>query len=390
MTRVLSVTSSRADAGILSAVWEAVDANPDLELHILVTGMHRGGAGEHRGLVPEGTVIHAAGTDLGGVAGKPAAEAMAEIASGTAAVCAQVEPDLMVVVGDRLDMLPAVFATLPFNLPVVHLHGGELSEGAIDDRVRHACTKLAHVHCTATVEAAQRVCRMGEEPWRIHVTGAPGLDTLLATQAMGPDEFAAALGLASTDGLRLVTVHPETNAADPQAVLDAVLDALDRSPAPTVITGPNSDPGGAEMRRRIAGFVAARNWAVFRDTLGALLYGNAMRHAAVMVGNSSSGIIEAGLFGLPVINVGERQGGRLHGPNVHDCPAQAAVVHALLVELSRDPGATECGTPYGDGRAGPRIAAVLAGLPGRQALLAKHFYGGGAVFEAPWGRGAGT
>ena len=162
-----------------------------------------------------------------------------------------------------------------------------------------------------------------------------------------------------------ITVHSETNGTDPLAPLDAVLHALEKRPAPTLITAPNSDPGGAEIRRRIDTFVARHRWARFRDTLGAQLYANALRHAAIMVGNSSSGIIEAGLFGLPVINVGDRQKGRERGNNVTDIGNNTDAIGVALDRLGSVPARLAASSLYGDGNAGPRVAEVLVSFAAR-------------------------
>lgn len=384
MTRVLSVSSSRADVGILAPVWQALAADSSAELHVLLTGMHVPGDSAARAALPGKVIVHAGGADMGGDTAEAAGAAMAAVLAATSRVCAAIAPDVMVVIGDRLDMIPAALAALPYNLPLVHLHGGELSQGAVDDRVRHALTKLSHVHCVSTVEAAERLCRMGEEPWRIHVTGAPGLDSLRNAPLMGAEEIRADLGLPALEGLRLVTVHPETNSEHPEAPLDAVLAALEAKPGPTVLTAPNSDPGGAAFRRRIEAFTNKHSWAVFRDTLGTKLYANVMRHAAVMVGNSSSGIIEAGCFGLRVINVGRRQDGRVRGPNVHDCPNDAGEVGRLLEKLKAQSAGLPPRSLYGDGRSGPRIAHILTHLPERRHLLYKTFNEKEATFTAPW------
>lgn len=373
MTRVVSVSSSRADVGILAPVWAALA--PRAELHIFLTGMHQEAAAPPIEGVPAGTTLHRGGADLGGAGGEKASAAMAAIAAAAGALYARVAPDAVLVTGDRLDMLPAATATLPFNIPLVHLHGGEATEGAVDDRIRHAMTKLAHLHCASSEGARRRLLGMGEPADRIVVTGAPGLDTLNNTLRLSAADFAREAGFddAAEDlrALRLVTVHPETNAADPLAPLDAVLAALDARPAPTLFTAPNSDPGGEEARRRIEAYVAARGWARFKGNLGSRLYPNALRHAALMLGNSSSGIIEAGLFGLPVINVGARQGGRERGANVIDVPNRADAVVAALDRLGPVPARATPGTPYGAGGAGAKVAGVLLSLPPRAELLAK-------------------
>lgn len=380
--RILSVSSSRADAGILAPVWQALAGDSRFELHVLLTGMHRA-AGAMVPEIPAGAVRHVGGRDIGG-SNLEAAEAMVEIARATGQLCAEINPDLLIVIGDRLDMIPAAVASLPFNTPIVHLAGGDLTRGAIDDRVRHALTKLSHVHCVNNVDAAYRIASMGEEPWRIHVTGATGLDTLAAAPSLAPEAFARELGLDGVGGLRLVTVHPETNAENGSAPLEAILPALDETPQPTLFTAPNSDPGGRAMRCRIEAFVAARPWAAFRDTLGSRLYANALRLATVMVGNSSSGIVEAALFGLNVINVGRRQEGRVCGANVHHCANDTSAVAALLRQLNTPATGRPTHSIYGDGRAARRVAQVVAALPERRKLLDKSFNNEPGTFSAPW------
>lgn len=369
MRRILSVTSSRADVGMLTPVWKALCRGNACELHLFVTGMHCASEAS-AGAFPAEAMVHRGGSDLAGDAAA-AARAMAAILRDAGAVCAKIAPDVMLIAGDRLDMLPAAAASLPYNIPLVHLHGGEVTEGAIDDRIRHALSKLAHLHCAASAGARERLLALGEEPWRIHVTGAPGLDTILEAHRLSARDVAQACEFAEIETLRLVTVHPETNSGNPQAPADAVLSALSARPAPTLFTAPNSDPGGQQMRAAIETFVQRRAWARFRDTLGATLYANAMRHAAVMIGNSSSGVIEAGLFGLPVINVGARQAGRERGANVIDTPNSAEAVGCALDRLGARPPRYPAQTPYGDGRAGPRVAEVLVNLPPRDRLLRK-------------------
>jgi UDP-hydrolysing UDP-N-acetyl-D-glucosamine 2-epimerase len=368
MRRILSVSSSRADVGALAPVWRALSAIKDIELHVFLTGMHAVDSASARAALPETAIVHAGGADLGGASPAAAAAAMARIEVDAGALFAKVAPGLVLAMGDRLDMLPAATATLPFNLPLAHLHGGEITKGAIDDRVRNALSKLAHVHCVSTEGARARLLAMGIEKTAVHVTGAPGLDTLKAMPVLSASDFAREAGLDGIAGemakLRLVTVHPETNSADPLAPLSAVLAALESRPAPTLFTAPNSDPGGAAMRRLIDQFVERHRWAVFRATLGARLYANALRHAAVMVGNSSSGVIEAGLFGLPVINVGDRQKGRERGDNVIDVENVGDAVGRALDKLGAKPSPVAESSPYGDGKSGPRVADVLVSALG--------------------------
>ncbi|HUU24011.1 MAG TPA: UDP-N-acetylglucosamine 2-epimerase [Methyloceanibacter sp.] len=369
--RVVSVSSSRADVGILAPVWQALAAYDDADLHLFLTGMHRAENAPPVEGIPEQATVHKGGADLGGETGRRAAESMATITRSAGKLYAAVCPDAILVMGDRMDMLPAAVASLPFNIPLVHLHGGEVTEGAVDDRIRHALSKLAHWHCVSSEGAKARLLAMGEIEDRITVTGAPGLDTLLAAPELNKGDFLRRVGLPADADFRIVTVHPETNSSDVLAPLGAVLEALEQRVKPTIFTAPNSDPGGAEMHDRLDIFVAKNSWAVVQDTLGAALYSNAMRHADLMLGNSSSGIIEAGLFGLPVINVGDRQKGRERGENIIDVPNDAKAVIAALDRLGPTPARCIPGTPYGAGAAGPRVALAILSLPAPALLLAK-------------------
>lgn len=362
MSRILSVSSSRADVSVLMPVWRALASMPDVEVHLLLTGMHKADGAQPVADLPENVVVHRGGADLGGTTGRAASDAMASIAAAAGEAIDAIKAAAMLVVGDRLDMLPAATASLPFNLPLVHLHGGEVTEGAVDNQIRHAISKLAHWHCVSTAGARDRLIAMGERADRITVTGAPGLDTLRAAPMVPKEAFLDRVGLAQAGTFRLATVHAETNAPDPLAPVAATLQALAARPAPTMFTAPNSDPGGAEIRRLIEDFCVAHDWTIFVDTLGPALYPNALRHAALMVGNSSSGVIEAGLFGLPAINIGDRQKGRERGGNVIDIPNEASEVIAALDRLGPCPARSASGSPYGDGASGPRIAQVLSDL----------------------------
>ena len=380
--KVLSISCGRSDVGILTPVWRALSAEAGIDLHVLFTGAHASDDAAGRAALPQGAVGHTAGADMAGAGGAEAGASMAAIVGASSELAACLVPDRALVIGDRLDMMAAALGLVPANIPIIHLHGGELSYGAVDDRLRHAITKLSHLHCAATVDAAMRIAGLGEEPWRISVTGAPGLDSLQAVDEMSVAEFAAAVGLPGRERLRLVTVHPETNCADPLGAARETLEALARVPGPTVITAPNADPGAVEIRSMIEQHVDGRDDTVFHEALGGALYANALRSAAIMVGNSSSGIVEAGLFGLPVINVGGRQDGRQRGSHVMDCAAAADAVADALNAL---PPRSAPSMLYGDGQAAPRIAAAVTAPHDAGRLLRKTFSEHAtAAFQAPW------
>ena len=383
MIRVLSLSGDRADLGMLAPVWSQT-VRYGIDLHVFATGAHCGAVGGSDAIlpVPAETTVHRGGANLGGSAGD-AARAMARVMGAFGDLCESLHPDIILAGGDRLELLAALSATVPFNIPIAHLHGGEITLGAVDDRIRHAVTKLSHLHFVSNAFAAERICAMGEDSWRIHIVGAPGLDALLQTDDMARDAFAREVGLESTQNLRLVTVHPETNSEDPLAPARAVLAALEKWPGPTLLTAPNGDPGGVVIRRKIEEFAAGRVNVSYRPSLGVTLYANALRLASVMIGNSSSGIVEAGMFGLPVVDVGRRQEGRERGANVVSVVADPdAIVTAGQAVIGKRFSARS--SLYGDGQAAPRIAAVLADPPPRSRLLEKYFARTTDSFVAPW------
>lgn len=386
MIKLLSITSSRADVGILKPVWLALMETGRIELHVGLTGMHCHNSDYVKSQIPEGVQTHEFGADIGGNDGSLAVQAMSQIQGDSADLYGRLRPDRILVTGDRIDMFPTAVAAVPFNIPIIHLHGGERTEGAMDDRLRHAMTKLSHLHCVSNADAARRVCQMGEEASRVVITGAPGLDMMQLVDQIPREEFFLELGLLDTGPLRLVTVHPETNASNMLQAGKSVIEALSQTAGPpTILTSPNSDPGGTDLLVLIEAFCKQAPNTVFRATLGARLYVNAMRHAAVMIGNSSSGLIEAPLFGLPVVNVGNRQFGRLQGSNVHNCESDVRqIIDQLNGILAGDPNQNIPSFPYGDGAAAQRIADAVLHQDDRQHLLNKRFSIDVPEFVNPW------
>lgn len=364
--RIVSITSSRADVGILRPVWKALSER-GCDLHVIATGMHRAPGAAPVDCGGIGVELHSCGQDIGGRADAAAARAVGEIASECGALYARLQPDGILVMGDRLDMLPAAVAALPFNIPLAHLHGGEVTEGAVDDRARHAMTVLAGLHLVSCPSAAAKVRSLGADESRTVITGAPGLDTLREAEQLSRAEFLSATGLeriaGAQDAFILATVHPETNSPDPQAPMAAVLNVLSELKCPVLFTAPNSDPGGADMRQTLNKWLAQNPFAHFVDTLGSRLYPNALRHAVAMLGNSSSGVIEAGIFGLPVVDVGDRQKGRERGENVINVASRAEDAGRALAQ-AMSMGRYKPGSPYGTGQSAARVAeALLAYLP---------------------------
>ena len=378
--KVLVVTGSRADFGLWDPVLREFGrrAVPDLEVALLVTGMH---LDERFGLTAAEvrssghTVVAEIPFSPGDAPGDDSRAAMARafgvaVSSMTPAIEAA-RPDWLLLLGDRGEQLAAGLVAHHLGIAVAHLHGGERTLGAVDDAFRDMISRIAHLHFVADRSAADRLRALGEREWRIHVTGAPGLDDLAAAAAMDPGTVRNRLSLGDQP-YALVILHPETvGDQDPIEALDAILGALADVGLPAVAILPNNDAGGRSIRD---GLVAREHQlravvaSLPRHEYAALLAG-----ATVLVGNSSSGIIEAPLLRVPAVNVGERQRGRLRGDNVLDVPVDRAAIREAI-EKARQPAyrAALAGiSPYGAGDAAPRIVDALLAHPVEERLLVK-------------------
>jgi UDP-hydrolysing UDP-N-acetyl-D-glucosamine 2-epimerase len=384
------VTTSRADLSPLLPVLTAIRDHAALDLEVLATGMHLTAAGRESlahlraaGFEPAAEIPTIDGDDPRAVT-----EAMARGVRGFAERFTLHRPDVLVVLGDRFDMLPAPVAALPFRIPVAHVHGGEVTSGAFDDAIRHAVSKLAHLHFVAAQAFADRLERMGEESWRIVVSGAPGIDALAASPALTADQTRRAAGVPAGARYSVVTLHPETlGDLPPVRQVAAFVAAAAKLDGWVVMTAPNADPGGEEFRARLTELRARRADTVFLEAAGPALYPNLMRHAAAVVGNSSSGIIEAGFFRRPVVDIGERQAGRPAGANVTRARWDAGSIAAAWREALGPAAAARAERavhPYGGGNAGPKIAETLATVALDGALTRKRFDDG--AVESPAGR----
>jgi UDP-hydrolysing UDP-N-acetyl-D-glucosamine 2-epimerase len=380
--RLLVVTGTRADLGLwLPVLREAERRGADAQL--LVTAMHLDPRFE---TVRE---VRALGMPIAAeVACAPAGDGRADMAAalgvaliGMGPVIEQQRPTWLLLLGDRGEMAAAALAALHLGTPVAHLHGGETSRGAVDDTLRDVISRVAHLHLVSNEEAAERLRAMGEEAWRIRVAGAPGLDALRDEAGGDLDALRRRHGLGDGPYL-LLALHPETvGAPDPASDLRETLRAVAVVGLPALAVHPNTDAGGGVMAALLTRASAGGNVTVVaslpRPDFATLLGG-----AAAIVGNSSAGIIEAPLLGVPAVNVGERQAGRTRGDNVIDVPAETgAIVAAIRSALDPAFRARMSGTsPYGDGGAAPRILDALGEAAGDPRLLAKR------VGEGPDGR----
>jgi GDP/UDP-N,N'-diacetylbacillosamine 2-epimerase (hydrolysing) len=369
--RILYLSGTRADFGLMQGTLRRIAATPGLQLQVAVTGMHLSDA--HGRTVDE---VRASGLPLCAEipvdlqrTGAGMAQAIAACLQGMTGVLQRERPDALLLLGDRGEMLAGAVAALHLGIPSVHVHGGERS-GTVDEPVRHAISKLASYHFAATPQARERLLRMGEEDRRIFVTGAPGLDGLRELGDVPREDALRTLGLQLADKFILALFHPVVQQAGDAAVQTAaLLSAVHAQGLPVLWLEPNADAGSAGILQALERHGLPPGSRRLRH-LPRPAFAAAMRHCEAMVGNSSAGIIEAASFGTPVLNIGDRQRLREHGPNVLDVPAEAqAVAQGLRVQLSH--GRWPCDNAWGDGQAGERIAALLARLPLGAALLEK-------------------
>jgi UDP-hydrolysing UDP-N-acetyl-D-glucosamine 2-epimerase len=378
-TAICVVTGTRADYGLLRPVMQALRDDPRFTLQLVATGAHLSPefGSTARTIVDDGFVLDDQVEMLlssDSPVGITTSLGLATI--GMAGSLDRLRPDLLLVLGDRYEILAAVQAALVARVPVAHLSGGDITEGAIDDAMRHAITKMSHLHFVTNAPAATRVTQMGEDPTRVIVAGNPGLDDLIGFEPMPRAELSRALGLTLRARNLLVTYHPVTLADEPPAAafgeLLAALDDLGGDVG-VVLTLPNADTSGRALIDMSREFAAQRDHVVCHDSLGQLRYWSVLKAADAVVGNSSSGLTEAPAVGVATINIGERQRGRLRAASTIDCPPERAAIRTAI-ERALASGDVEVSSPYGDGHATARIVETLAGIDDVAALLTKRFH----------------
>jgi UDP-hydrolysing UDP-N-acetyl-D-glucosamine 2-epimerase len=389
--RICIVTGTRAEYGLLYWLMREIADDKDLTLQIVATAMHLEPAFGHTvdQIRNDGFVVDAeVPMDLGRDDAVAIAQATGRGVIGLADAFARLQPDVVVLLGDRFETLAAATAAALMRIPVAHIHGGEISEGAIDDAMRHAITKLSHLHFVAADVFRQRVIQMGETPERVFTVGAPGLDHLVRRALPDRGAVAQRVGLALDRPLFLVTYHPATlGEGDPAAALDELLAALDRFPdAAIVFTKANADTGGRAINARLETYVAAHaDRAVLVASLGSDFYLAALREAAAVIGNSSSGIIEAPAAGTPTVNIGVRQDGRPQSASIVNSADERAAIEAAI-RRAQEPAMREVlksqSPAYGRaGNASRRIFEVLRSTP-LDGILVKKFHDAGTPVRA--------
>ncbi len=366
--RVCFVTATRAEYGLMRPLMQWVADEASLERQVIATGAHLSSdfGSTWRDIEADGIsidekveIIHASDSAAG------VSHSMGMALMGIGAALERLRPHLLILLGDRYEMVSAASAAMVHNIPVAHIHGGEVTEGAIDDGFRHAITKMAHLHFTSTASYRHRVIQLGEHPNRVFDVGAIGLDSVHGVPLIDRASLSASLGADLSGPFFLVTYHPETvDANDPSRELDVLMRALLSVEGHKVlVTGANADVGGRQINERLAQWQAAHPARiVFCSSLGQQRYLSAMKMAQAVVGNSSSGIIEAPSMRVPTIDIGRRQHGRVRATSVLSVPMVEEDVRQALKQVIGAPfraGLDTVSNPYGAGGTTERIGRIL-------------------------------
>jgi len=362
MRRVTYITGTRADFGLMCSTLKAIDASPQLSLDIIVTGMHL--ISSYGNTVDEveqsGLRICArVKVSLSGSEGSEMALALGQQVIGITQALKSGRPDILLVLGDRGEMLAGAIAALHLNIPVVHVHGGELS-GTVDESIRHAISKLAHYHFTSTTAARERLLKMGEQPATVFVTGAPGLDEIVNTELQEKKTIFFKYGLDEACDTILVLFHPVVQQAEDAAwQTQQLMQAIVESNVQALIILPNADAGGDAIRTTMCEYVNNNDRLIQALHISRVDFLSLVAAADAMVGNSSSGIIEAASLKTPVVNVGDRQNNRERNENIIDTNYQKDKIQlAINCALKKD--CSQVDNRYGDGLAGERIVDNLS------------------------------
>ena len=383
--KICIVTTSRAEFGLLLGLAKCIQADPALRLQVIASGMHLApqfgltvGEIESEGLKVDRKIE----LSLTGESGAANAKSVGLGLPGFADAFAELRPAIVVMLGDRFELLAPAISAMLLQIPIAHIHGGERSEGAIDESVRHAITKIASLHFPATEIYRRRIIQMGELPERVFNFGAPGLDPLYESTLLTKEQLEEELELGLQDPAALVTYHPGTrDAGSTRAQLRQLVAALKASGLNAVFTLANADAQGALINTRLQA-ACSQSPERFKwiPHLGHRRYLSCLQHFAVMVGNSSSGLTEAPSFKLPVVNIGDRQRGRVRAANVIDVPCtQSAIERGIKKAISARFKSTLRGmrNPYDrfhDGRSSERIKNILRDTDLSGDFLKKRFY----------------
>lgn len=379
MKKICFITGTRADYGLIKPVIDEFRANENYELQLIVTGAHL--SNEHGHTVDEikndGVPISAEIEMIAdGDNSRAVIKSMSRELAGLAHALDRLRPDLMFIAGDRYEMLIAASACLIAKVPIAHLYGGDITEGAFDDAIRHAITKMSHLHFVSNDESRRRVIQMGEQPEHVFTTGSPSLDKIKTLKFLDKKELEAALNITFRKFNLLITFHPETLSYMPVEVqitefIDALSELDDKHSL--IITMPNADPEGEKIRAALSAFAEGKNNVYLFESLGYLRYFSVMSQATMVVGNSSSGIYETPSFKIPTVNIGGRQRGRLMAKSVVNCACDHEEI-TNAIKFAKNLQCEIIENPYGNGGSSKKIVEIINKTRISQMLLTKKFY----------------
>ncbi|WP_289127838.1 UDP-N-acetylglucosamine 2-epimerase [uncultured Clostridium sp.] len=378
MRNITVVTGTRAEYGLLKNIMKAIDEDKDLKLQLLVTGMHlspKYGMTKND-ILEDGFTIDEECPILLDYNGKDKNAREISIAiSEFIGAFNRLKPDIVLVLGDRYEAFAAATTAMAMNIPIAHIAGGEITEGAMDEQIRHSITKMAHIHFPGVEVYAENIRNMGEENWRVFNVGDSGIENIKLTKMMTPDELKESLGVEVTQDTILATYHPVTlEVDDVENQINNVIDALDKINKPMIITYPNSDNGGDKIISALDKFAERNSNVHLFKSLGSLRYLSVMKYCGVIVGNSSSALIEAPYLKKPVVNIGNRQQGRLMAENIIQTNYNSDDIYngikkAFSPEFNEFVKTVE--SLYGEGSTSEEIVKVLKNVELGEKLLKK-------------------
>lgn len=378
--KILGVTGIRSEYDIMSSVFQAIVDQPNLDLELIVTGAHLSSQyGNTLDLIVQDgfKIADRIESLINGDKNSSRLKGLAVQLNGMVQTVERVRPDFILVLGDREESMTAGIVGAYLNIPVAHIAGGDRALGNVDDLVRHAVTKLSHLHFVTNQESYDRVIKLGEQPFRVFNTGNPGLDRLLKEPVLSCVELSERLAFKIEDGEPLIlliqhVISTETDLAYFQ--MSQTLEAIKQLGVKTILIYPNSDAGGQQIIKAIQEYKNLPFLHIAKNIPRAEFV-TIMRNAKCMLGNSSAGILEAPMLKLPVVNVGNRQKGRLHAENVqfvpHDKDAICTAVKRALYDKEYQAQVAQCSNPYGDGNSSNKIAEIMATIPLDENFLIK-------------------
>lgn len=383
MKSIAVLTATRAEYGLLKPVIEELNKIKEVDVRVLVTGAH---LSHHQGstymAIEEDGIEIAAKVEILTQGDKPSdiSRRMANAITGFAEYFEIETPDALLVLGDRYETLAVCIAAMNEGIPIIHLYGGETTEGAIDEAVRHAITKMSYLHLTSTEDYRRRVIQLGEAPERVFCVGALGVENALKQELLSKEELGKSLNIDLNREYAVVTYHPVTLDKDGvETQVNALMDAMDEhNDLQYIITKANTDAGGIMVNKMLQKYADERDNVYMFSSLGMKRYLSAVKNAEFVLGNSSSGLIEVPAFGVPTVNIGDRQRGRIKGKTVIDCTATKDGI-STAINIARDSGfrkeISEETSPYGDGETISKIVKIILDeMYSKRIDAKKHFY----------------